>query len=91
MDDLTRLRLSGMFGYCPRHEHKPDDVAAELRRQLAAALEPPIDPAWASKLSDLLADHIRNKHRAAIGAELYVARWDRDAPEQVPTITERAA
>ena len=38
-----------------------------------------------------LADLIRNKPRVKRGLPPIVARWDRDAPGNVVTITERAA
>ena len=58
-----------------------DETTALLRATLAKALQPPVAPRAASFWSEVLADHVRNQHRKRVGAELFIDRWDRSAPE----------
>ena len=59
-----------------------DEVAAQLRMRLLEALQPGRSPKEAAFWGDVLADHVRNRHRKARGLDPIVARWDRGAPER---------
>ncbi len=68
-----------------------DEKIAGLRAKVASLLQPPVNPKAAEFWNEILADAIRNQHRERIGAECHIARWDRNAPEQVVTVTEEVA
>lgn len=68
-----------------------DETTVALRAKVASLLQPPVNPKAAAFWQDILADHIRNQHRKRIGAECFIQRWDRNAPEQVVTLVQEAA
>jgi hypothetical protein len=69
-----------------------DDTIQRLRATVAQHLEPPINVKAAEFWSEVLADHVRNQHRLALGFECHTDRWDRDAPvRRVVEVIEEAA
>lgn len=64
-----------------RYRYLGDPVAQQLRAELAAALQPPIDPAYVERCSDALADHVRNASRRKHGLVCLTERWDRSKPD----------
>ena len=71
--------------------NRDDETTVALRAKVASLLQPPINPVAAAHWNEILADHIRNQHRKRVGAQCFIQRWNRTAPEQVVTITEVAA
>ena len=80
---LDRAKADGRWDAAYRVKDAP--VPDDLRAALDAS------PKAAEFWQDVLADHIRNQHRKRVGAQCFIQRWNRTAPEQVVTITEVAA
>ena len=64
---------------------------ASLRAEVAKALQPGNSPKKAEFWQEVLSDHIRNQHRKTVGADLYVSRWDRTAPEFRVVVVQEGA
>lgn len=69
----------------------PDAAIVALRERVRQELTAPVNLRAAAHWNEILADKIRNQHRERRGLDPLVKRWDRNAPEQVVTITEVAA